>query len=66
MSDPSSHAGATRLKHTIEEYWAKRGRFPKVEVIAADFDPRMRATYFVVRSDMRNGRPLPETRTLRR
>lgn len=65
MSDPSSYAGAMRLKKTIEEYWAKRGKYPKVTVEAEAFDARMRTSYYSVRSDMRNGKPRREAPPLR-
>ena len=51
QTDPCSFRGAEQLARQIKQYWADKGH--KVEV----WSERVYDSFYIVRSNLRNGRP---------
>lgn len=55
--------GAAQLKQKIEAYWEARGHKVEVKLVEAGFVHAMRSRRIDVRSNLRNGLPLPASRS---
>jgi len=55
--DSSSKVGAKRLTAAINAYWRARGKRANARAEHSSCHSYMRRAYWVVRSDMINGRP---------
>ncbi len=54
--DSFTSLGASRLKRKIEQFWAKRGKFPDVRIEIMGLDSKNKPIC-ALRSDMINGLP---------
>lgn len=57
MSNYFAKDGARELQARIQKYWAERGYKAEVDVVASDYDAKVRSVRYDVRSTMRNGMP---------
>ncbi len=49
--------GARALQERIREYWSDRGYDVTVDVVASEYDAKVRSVRYDVRSQMLNGYP---------
>jgi len=57
MSNYFAKDGARELQERIRQYWSERGYIVDVDVVASDYDAKVRSVRYDVRSTMRNGMP---------